>query len=211
VRAIAENRAFPDAPMRTLLLDGAEADLSLQKALDTLEKRDHLRIWSRPDVEWGGRAVWASAATRDVAASFSTRPFGFAHRIESDVAVERDRVVRDLRFTGCVDRVDYVERPPESGPRSGARRGIRSDGRVAVVFLNACEEPRLAVAEQRSGPPPPLVVRCVRRATLTARNHFLRDNIVWRSADAARITFGVVRRWVRDRRIESASARAPLQ
>jgi hypothetical protein len=206
MRAIAENRAFPDAPMRTLFLDGEEADLSLQKALDTLEKRDHLRIWQRPDAEWGGRAVWASAATRDVAPGFSMRPFGFAHRIESDVALERDRVVHDLRFTGCVDRVDYVQRPESSG----ARRGIQSDGRVAVVFLNDCREPRLAVAQQGSGPPP-LVVRCVRRVTLTARNHFLRDNIVWRSADAARIAFGVVQRWVRERRIETAAARAPLQ
>jgi hypothetical protein len=193
MRAIAEDRAFPNAPMRTLYLDGAAADLSLQKALDTLEKRDHLRIWQRPGAEWGGRAVWASAATRDVAPGFSMRPFGFAHRIQSDVDPERDRVVRDLRFTGCVDRVDYVERADGLGAGRGARRGIQSDGRVAVVFLNECREPRLAVAGQRSGPQPPLAVRCVRRVTLTARNHFLRDNIVWRSADAARIGFGIVR------------------
>ena len=80
-----------------------------------------------------------------------------------------------------------------------------------MVFLNGCDEPRLAVMEQSSGPQPPLVVRCVRRVTLTARNHFLRDNTVWRSADAARIAFGLVRDWVRERRIEAAAARAPLQ
>jgi hypothetical protein len=211
MRAIAENRAFPEAPMRTLYLEGAAADLSLQKALDTFEKRDHLRIWQRSGAEWGGRAVWASAATRDVAPGFSMRPFGFAHRIQSDVDPERDRVVRDLRFTGCVDRVDYVERADGLGSGRGARRGIQSDGRVAVVFLNECREPRLAVAEQRSGPQPPLAVRCVRRVTLTARNHFLRDNMVWRSADAARIGFGIVRDWMRERRIESAAARASLQ
>jgi hypothetical protein len=51
----------------------------------------------------------------------------------------------------------------------------------------------------------------VRRVTLTARNHFLRDNIAWRSADAARIGFRVVRDWVHDRRIETASSRASLQ
>lgn len=208
MRAIAEDRAFPDAPMRTLYLDGVEADLSFQKALDTFEKRDHLRIWQRPEAEWSGRTVWASAATRDISPGFSVRPFGFAHRIESDVDQERERVVHDLHFTGCVDRVDYVERPDGFG---GARRGILSDGRVAVVFLNACQEPRLAVADRRSGPPPPLVVRCVRRVTLTARNHFLRDNIVYRSADAARIAYAVVRTWIHDRRIETATSRASLQ
>ena len=211
MRAIAENRAFPDAPMRTLYLDGEEADLSFQKALDTFEKRDHLRIWQRPEAEWGGSTVWASAATRDVSPGFSMRPFGFAHRIENDVDLERERVVHDLRFTGCVDRVDYVERMDEFGGGHAARRGILSDGRVAVVFLNDCREPRLAISDPRSGPRPPLVVRCVRRVTLTARNHFLRDNIVYRSADAARIAFGMVRTWIHDRRIETATARASLQ
>jgi LssY C-terminus len=211
MRAIAENRAYLDAPMRTLFLEGEEADLSLQKALDTFEKRDHLRIWRRPEEEWGGEPVFASAATRDVAPAFSMRPFGFAHRIESNVDQERDKVVHDLRFTGCVDRVDYVPRPNGLGSGHGTRRGIQSDGRVAVVFLNACQEPRLAVTDRRAGPQAPLLVRCVRRVTLTARNHFLRDNIVWRSADAARIGFGVVRTWVRQRRLETAAARAPLQ
>ena len=47
--------------------------------------------------------------------------------------------VHDLRFTGCVDEVQYVERT--GGLGSGARKGIQSDGRVAVVFLNACRIP----------------------------------------------------------------------
>jgi hypothetical protein len=209
VRAIAENRAFLDAPMRTLLLDGAEPEFSLQKALDTFEKRDHLRIWRRGDSQWGGRTVWASAATRDVSTGFSLRPFGFAHRIQNDVDRERDKVVHDLRFTGCVDAVEYVPRPGGLGP--GARRGIQSDGRVAVVFLNSCEEPRLDLAEHRSGPRPPLVVRTIRRVTLTARNHFLRDNIFYRSADAARIGYGMFRTWIDDRRQASAPPRASLQ
>lgn len=211
MRAIAEDRPFLDAPMRTLYLDGKAADFSLQKALDTFEKRDHLRIWRRPDAEWDGAPVWASAATRDVATGFSMRPFGFAHRIENNVDQERDKVVHDLRFTGCVDRVEYVARPDGLGPRHEARRGIQSDGRVAVVFLNACTDPRLELTDRRAGPQPPLMVRGVRRVTLTARNHFLRDNIFWRSADAARIGFGMLRTWWRERKIESAAARASLQ
>ena len=129
-------------------------------------------------------------------------------------------MVHDLRFTGCVDRVEYVPRPDGLGDGREARKGIQSDGRVAVVFLNACSDPRLEITDRRSGPQPPLVVRGVRRITLTARNHFLRDNIVWRSADAARIGYGLLREWLADRRLETASARrqpprtlarAPLQ
>jgi hypothetical protein len=110
IRAVAEEHALADAPMRTLLLDGAEPDLKLQKSLDTFAKRDHLRIWAR-DRELDGQQVWASAATRDTAAVFSIRPFGFTHQIQDDVDQERDQVVSDLSFTGCVDSVAYVSRP----------------------------------------------------------------------------------------------------
>ncbi|HLH20725.1 MAG TPA: LssY C-terminal domain-containing protein [Bryobacteraceae bacterium] len=205
IRAIAEDRAYPDAPMRTLLLEGSEADFGFQKALDTFEKRDHLRVWRRPQQDFDGRPVWASAATRDVAATFSMRPFGFAHRIENDVDLERDKVVHDLKFTGCVDAVQYAARPAAALYGPDARQGLESDGRVAVVFLNSCREPRLAIADRRSGPAPPLAVRCVRRVTLTARNHFLRDNIVWRSAEAGRIGFDLLRAWLADRKAEKKS------
>jgi LssY C-terminus len=209
-RAIAEDRAFTDAPMRTLLLNGDAADLSLQKTLDTFEKRDHLRIWNRSPEQWEGRPVWASAATRDIGTGFTLRPFGFAHRIQNDVDEERDRVVHGLAYTGCVDSIRYV--PRESWLASGGdyRKGIESDGRVAVLALNSCREPRLAITEPAPGPPPPLAVRCVRRVTLTARNHFLRDNIVWRSADAARIGIVALRQWWAERKAESAHARLIL-
>jgi hypothetical protein len=37
---------------------------------------------------------------------------------------------------------------------------------------------------------------------LTARNHYLRDNIIWRSGDAARLTFNTLRAWDRERQNE---------
>jgi len=54
IRAIAEGHEYTDAPMRTLLLDGAEADISRQKTLNTFVKRDHLRMWKRPSGVGGG-------------------------------------------------------------------------------------------------------------------------------------------------------------
>src|SRR5438105_7449107 len=62
-RAICERHGYADAPMSTLLLDGAGQDISLQKSLNTVTKRHHLRIWKRPE-EWQGRTLWASAAAR---------------------------------------------------------------------------------------------------------------------------------------------------
>ncbi len=201
MRAIAERNNYADAPMRTLLLDGAEQDLGLQKSLNTFEKRHHLRLWKRPS-EFEGRQVWASAATRDIGATFSVHPFGFTHQIEDAVDLERDKVVSDLRFTGCMDAVYYVSRPNLAQAFEGDyRRGVSTDGRVAVVVLNECQSPRLEFAAALpAGPQEPLLVRSIRRVTLTARNHFLRDNWYWRSADGARMAFLALRNWSRERK-----------
>ncbi|MGP8248092.1 MAG: LssY C-terminal domain-containing protein [Bryobacteraceae bacterium] len=202
IRAIVESHEFSDAPMRTLLLDGHEADLRFQKSLNTFEMRHHMRIWARDD-EWRGRQLWASAATQDIGTTFSIHPFGFTHQIQVEVDQERDKVVSDLVYTGCVDSVTYVQRP-ESLRESGFtyRRGVSSDARVAVVSLNACEQPRLDLVGGPEPAGPRGLAKFVRRVTLTARNHFLRDNWFWRSADDARIAFVRLRDWNRQSRQE---------
>jgi LssY C-terminus len=202
IRAVAEEHALADAPMRTLLLDGAEPDLKVQKSLDTFAKRDHLRIWAR-DRELDGQQVWASAATRDMAAVFSMRPFGFTHRIQDDVDLERDQVVSDLAFTGCVDSVAYVSRP-DTVRTSGEsfRKGMFTDSRVAVIKLNSCEQPSQDLSSVGDMPQPPRLVRWIRRFTLTARNHYMRDNIVWRSGEVVRMAFHTVQGWRQERKNE---------
>ena len=211
VRAIAEERRFAFAPMRTLLLNGDEPDLSLQTALNTFEKRDHLRIWEQRG-EFKGKPVWASAATRDLATTFSMgHPFGFTHEIQSNVDLERDKVVSDLQLSGCVESVEYVRRV-STAPQE-ARRGIYTDARVAVITFNECTAPEEDFSEVAPEPPPPLAVRVVRRLTLTTRNHFLRDNIVWRSADATRLGVEAIRHWYLRRNEQqrlAASLRAGL-
>ncbi len=213
IRAIVENRSDSDAPMRTLLLDGQEPDKRLQRSLNTFEKRHHLRVWNRPG-EWRGQKVWASAATQDVGTTFSLRPLGFTHQIENDVDQERDKVVSDLVYTGCVDSVTYLRRPERlRGPGREYRKGVYTDSRVAVVVLNACRQPRLDVAAGTPDPEPSLLVRCFRRVTLTARNHLLRDNIVWRSGDALWLGIGMLRDWRaqrKDERLARMEDRGPV-
>ncbi len=210
IRAVVEERGFPDAPMRTLLLDGREPDLRLQKSLDTFEKRDHLRIWKR-NGELDGRPMWASAATRDVGTTFGMHPFGFTHEVQSDVDLERDKVIHDLVFAGCVDSVAYVPRP-EGVRETGQdyRKGVSTDARVAVVTLNGCPEPRDDFASAEPFPKPSKVVRLIRRVTLTARNHFIRDNWIYRTADAIRLGYLALRRLDRQARQEGRARQLEL-
>jgi hypothetical protein len=207
IRAIVEGGSFSEAPMRTLLLDGREPEIRLQKSQDTFEKRDHLRIWKR-DGELDGRAVWASAATRDLGTTFGMHPFGFTHSIQNQVDLERDKVVHNLIFTGCVESVAYVQRPRGLRDTGEAyRKGVSTDGRVAVISLNGCEQPSQDFAWAEPLAQPGRAVRLIRRITLTARNHFIRDNLVYRSADAARLTYLALRQFDRQAREEGQARR----
>lgn len=197
IRAIAEDHGDADAPMRRLLFEGRLPDMYRQKGLNDFEKRHHIRVWKRTG-EFQAAPIWAAAATRDIAATFSFR-FGFTHKIETDLDLERDKVVSDFVSAGCVDEVAYIGRPPGVVAKEGwLRKGLSTDGRVAVLVLNSCETlpPAGMVSKDLE---PRLAVRCVRRVTLTVRNHFLRDNLAWRGGEGALLAFRAARAWQRER------------
>jgi len=195
IRALVENRGYDEAPMKTLLLGGEEPEITRQKTLNTLIKRDHLRIWKQPE-QIDGRMVWASAATRDIGAGFSLRPFGFTHAIQDDVDLERNKVVSDLVFTGCVESSRYVDRPEVlDSSEYGQRKRMQTDGRVAVVVLNSCETPVQAPVFADDNPVPAPAIRVVRRLALTTRNHFLRDNPAWHWSEGAYMVYRAIRTW----------------
>ena len=198
VRALAEAQPYPDAPMRMLLVDGAGPEASWQKTLNTLTKRHHLRIWKRPE-EWRGREVWLSAATHDISVGFSWR-FGLTHLIKTEIDQEREKVVNDLRITGCVDAVALVRRPEMLRFADGDdRKALQTDGAVAVIVLNSCENPEQPAPAAWPEPGPGGASRFVRRLNLSARNHFIRNNLPWRVSEAGLVAFRAVRKWQRER------------
>ncbi len=108
-RAIIENRGYSEAPMSVLYLDGRPPDLALQKQNDTFSMRHHIRIWRRPEL-FHGKAVWVAAATHDISITFSPVSRSFTHGIDSNIDLERAKVVNDLLFDGHVHALALVER-----------------------------------------------------------------------------------------------------
>jgi hypothetical protein len=191
VRAIVENRPYRDAPMRRLLLDGTGPDMEWQKSLNTFSKRHHLRVWSRGG-DWNGTPVWLSAATHDISITFSLHQ-GFTHRIHDDVDLEREKVVNDLRLTGCVDAVTRIGRPElVDVDEERERRSVRTDGAVAAVMLNSCENP-VATEATPDPVPPHIAKRIIRRINLSLRNQYLRNNWPWKLAEGGRYGYRMVR------------------
>ena len=85
---------------------------------------------------------------------------------------------------------------------------MSTDARVAVVTFNSCTAPREDFETGGPGPKPAKIVRLIRRVTLTARNHFIRDNLVYRTADAIRLGYLAFRNLNRQARQEGHARQA---
>jgi len=195
IQALAEDRGYPDGPVSLLLLDGQPPAMAFEKTLNTVEKRHHLRVWMIAD-RWNGQTVWTAAATHDIGIGFAKGTV--IHRIGPRIDSEREKVVNDLLFSGCVDGLEMVERPQV--PRASANAtGDRlfTDGRAAVVRLNDCREhhpepPSAAtLATLASGN---AFSRGVRQFNLTMRNAILRDNVGWQAYRGGQIIWKVTHR-----------------
>ena len=134
--ALSNRHGYPRAPMNTLRLNGVPSAFVHQKSLDTVEKRHHVRFWQYP-----GRAdVWLSTAAEDVGFRFELAHW--THYTDPQIDSERAKVVNDLAFTGCVSAAGLLSRPAgEPHPDPKAKHPIITDGEVAVIQLNACNDP----------------------------------------------------------------------
>jgi hypothetical protein len=188
-------RTYLRGPMSTQTLDGKPQDLKLEKSLDTIARRDHLRLWSQP-ATWLGQPAWFGASTQDVGGSLSLRSARFQHHVKGNIDEERGKVVRDLSLAGCVAAVHDAPRPdaPQSFTNSAGDE-IRTDGTVAIVQLQDCVRPPLANETPAvEGPSrPPRVARYFRTQILALRDVW-RENAAYGAFDIGRATVRAIRR-----------------
>ncbi len=195
IRAVADGHGDRTAPMSDLLVQDSKAEMSWQKGFNDVSKRHHIRIWKQP-VTWNGQQVWVGAATRDVDFAFLRPGNAMTHKIAEDVDQERDKVVNDLVFTSCVDMADDMDRlDVPMVTRNATGDPMRTDTRISILQLNACEAPSgIAVADR---PALPLhgskLQRFARREILSFRNDVVRENLYWRSYEGVRMMIGAYR------------------
>ena len=186
----------PRGPMSRQVLGGKTQELSLQKGLDSLGLRDHLRIWNSSQ-EWLGQPVWFGASTHDITATFSLRKRRFLHHIDGNIDSERGKIVRDLSLAGCVAAVHNA--PGPAMPlffENASGDEIRTDGDVAVIQLKECEGPASEgeqVNSRLASRPPSIITRYVRTQVLSFRDVW-RENAVYGVFEIGRTTFHAIRR-----------------
>lgn len=133
---IVQRKGYPTGPMSPMTFEGKDPDFTFQKSLNTYARRHHLRMW-RTGVSRAGLPLWAVAATEDTNIHFSKQAKSWTHEIDINIDNERAKVVSDLLYTGCVDAASLIELPLGETPE------FVTDGAVAGLRLNACEEPRV--------------------------------------------------------------------
>ncbi|MBZ5602505.1 MAG: LssY C-terminal domain-containing protein [Acidobacteriia bacterium] len=185
VRAVVQGQGYRQAPMSRMVINDVEPQMSWQKGLNDVSKRHHIRLWKQPSM-WQGQETWVGAATRDVDFAYLRPGQPVTHRIEEDIDLERDKIARDLEFTNCAS-VDYWDRPGSPVTAHNATGDpMSTDGRLAIVRMNACEAPRGIASAEPLRAHGNYFQRLARRQILSVRCDFYRQNMYWRSYEATR-------------------------
>jgi hypothetical protein len=196
-RALISSNGYPRGPMAHQILEGNANEFAWQKGLNCVARRDHLRVWSDSDT-WEGRSVWVASSTRDVGMRVSLWKKEITHRVESDIDVERERIVRDLELAGCVQSVHAARRPSMPAHMTNATGDrLQTDGSVAVVELKDCKAPNFTNAVPQSAllaRPPKKLTRYFRAQVLSFRDLW-RENAAYNAFDLSRMA---VRSWRRN-------------
>lgn len=197
-RAYSSMSGYSTAPVSPLLYRENEPSVVFQKSFNTITKRDHIRIWRAGAFD--GSDVWFGAATHDAGIRFQPASMTITHKIDPQTDRERRKVVTDLGFASCSERVSFLDRSADA--RSDRSRRILSDGRMAVIWLQPCsaDSPGADATPDDSqfSPPGSRSKRMARRFVLETRQYFLRDNMYYWVYRAARMG------------IESVSRATPL-
>ena len=186
MRALSSLSSYSHLPISKQWLGGEAPAIRLQKSLDSYQKREHIRIWNE---DGAGQNFWAASAIRETSATWSIRTGRFIHRVDGDVGAERDKVVRDLRMTGCVSKVYRLQRPENAGEEKNASGDtLWNDGKLAVIELNDCESPAMkAIPSSAMLPwrPNSRLKRFVRAQALSLHDLW-RENVIYVSFDLSR-------------------------
>ncbi len=187
VYAFVEGRGIPNAPMSSLLLNDAPADMAWEKGFNDVSKRHHVRMWKQ-SATWDGQDVWIGAATRDIDYAYFRPGKWISHKVARNVDRERDKIVQDMAYTSCADAADLWDRPDVPHfVRNATGDAMETDGRLGIVQFNACDDPRPFAAPSGALPVHGKTWQIVlRREILNTRSDLIRHSLPWRAYEGVR-------------------------
>jgi len=128
------------SPISALYIFGRPQDLSLQKARDTINERNHLRLWLTP-WRFQGQAVLIGGISRDIGVFWTTRTWNLtSHAIDSEVDEARNYVTENLVTAQALSAYGFVDGVGEITDETPKKNLLGTpwwtDGRRAVLLLS---------------------------------------------------------------------------
>jgi hypothetical protein len=95
------------SPVSGLYVFGRPQDVALQKARDSINERNHLRLWMLP-IRFEGVPVWIGQISRDIGVRFTTKTIT-THKVDPDVDETREFLVENLAYSQALAKLGYVD------------------------------------------------------------------------------------------------------
>lgn len=101
-------RRYRYSPMSALYFYGRPQDIGLQKARQTVDERNHLRLWLSP-MRYKGMPVYIGQISRDIGVKLTTKsPTLITHEVDPDIDEARNYLVQDLLESQKVAKLGFV-------------------------------------------------------------------------------------------------------
>jgi hypothetical protein len=141
VRSSLFGRRYRHSPVSSLYVFGRRQEAAFQKARQTVNERNHLRVWLTP-LRFGGKPVWIGQISRDIGVKFTLKTgFLTTHVIDPDVDNDRHYLIQNLADTQVLDKLGYVSGVgaalPESPRHNLGGDPYYTDGLRAVMVCTA--------------------------------------------------------------------------
>jgi LssY C-terminus len=173
---------YPNAPITTQYLQGQRQEVTWQKSFNSYSRRDHVRLWEKPETVLGQDA-WLGTYSRETSAALSITQHKFIHHLDRNLDDGVNMLVRDLALAGCVKSVQLLPRPELHNTFMNATGDeMRTDGMLTVVQLADCSNSQAEVA--RANPLIPIrprsrFVRYLRTQVLIYKSDVVRGNLIY--------------------------------
>jgi len=130
------HRAYGNAPVSDLYVEGKKQDLAFEQAFGPdPSKRHHARFWKSEQVDDEGRPLWLGAATFDSRVGVSHLTGQVTHHIDADVDKERNKLAADFGgSTGIM--LEWIEGfQHDLRGKNGGGDPYFTDGRLCLIYL----------------------------------------------------------------------------
>jgi len=114
------------SPVSPLYALGRHQDLAGQKARESIDQRNHLRLWLTRLV-YQGKSVWLGQISRDIGVRWTLKTWSLTtHKIDPDVDESRIGLIQDLLYSQSLIKFGFVK-GPDPAPPTRPHRNLTGD------------------------------------------------------------------------------------